>query len=155
MRYKDTNSWIVEHRHRLCTTFLCLVGRLGMLCCTAMFSQPSPVISIDFLPFRFLCVRTSTIMTWAWKETKYSFVQRCCLRILKCGPIPKHVGFIMDGNRRYANKKNMACSAGHAQGFLKLSEVSSYLNGQSYSLLFSGSELVQGFRSWRALCVCV
>ncbi|KAA0198746.1 Ditrans polycis-polyprenyl diphosphate synthase ((2E 6E)-farnesyl diphosphate specific) [Fasciolopsis buskii] len=91
-----------------------------------MFSQPSPVISIDFLPFRFLCVRTSTIMTWAWKETKYSFVQRCCLRILKCGPIPKHVGFIMDGNRRYANKKNMACSAGHAQGFLKLSEALSW-----------------------------
>ncbi|VDP87776.1 unnamed protein product [Echinostoma caproni] len=59
-------------------------------------------------------------MTWVCREPQYNFIQRCCMRILKCGPIPKHVGFIMDGNRRYADRKNLPCSDGHTHGFLKL-----------------------------------
>lgn len=45
-----------------------------------------------------------------------------CVNILKCGPIPKHVAFIMDGNRRYAKKNNVEKIDGHSKGFDKLSE---------------------------------
>lgn len=41
----------------------------------------------------------------------------------QAGPMPKHVAFIMDGNRRFAQKKNMERQEGHMQGFNKLAEV--------------------------------
>lgn len=45
-------------------------------------------------------------------------------RLLQAGPMPKHVAFIMDGNRRFARKNNMERQEGHMQGFDKLAEVS-------------------------------
>lgn len=41
----------------------------------------------------------------------------------QAGPMPKHVAFIMDGNRRFARRQNMECLKGHMQGFNKLAEV--------------------------------
>ena len=43
--------------------------------------------------------------------------------VLACGPLPKHIGFIMDGNRRFAQKKSMEKIVGHTMGFNKLKEV--------------------------------
>jgi ditrans,polycis-polyprenyl diphosphate synthase len=36
---------------------------------------------------------------------------------MKCGPIPRHVAFIIDGNRRYAKKLNLETIERHKQGF--------------------------------------
>lgn len=55
----------------------------------------------------------------SWLET------RVC-NLLKCGQIPKHIAFIMDGNRRYADKTNIAKSDGHKSGFNTLSKVLSW-----------------------------
>ncbi|KAJ8931090.1 hypothetical protein NQ314_016040 [Rhamnusium bicolor] len=41
---------------------------------------------------------------------------------MKCGPIPNHIAFIMDGNRRFATKTKMQKSEGHSKGFEKLAE---------------------------------
>ena len=37
--------------------------------------------------------------------------------------IPKHVGFIMDGNRRWARKRGLPTSAGHKHGFEHIPDV--------------------------------
>lgn len=39
-------------------------------------------------------------------------------RILSVGPIPNHVAFILDGNRRWAKERKMATEDGHRQGGL-------------------------------------
>lgn len=60
-------------------------------------------------------------MSWI-KEGELNFIERIAANILKAGPMPKHVAFIMDGNRRFARKKNMDRQEGHMQGFNKLAE---------------------------------
>ncbi|XP_075227828.1 dehydrodolichyl diphosphate synthase subunit [Lycorma delicatula] len=60
-------------------------------------------------------------MSWI-TQSSLNWFQRCCIKLLKCGPIPKHVAFIMDGNRRYAKKNNVKKIDGHTKGFHKLSE---------------------------------
>lgn len=49
--------------------------------------------------------------------------------------MPKHVAFIMDGNRRYAQKCHVERQQGHSQGFDKLAQV-----GRMFSA-FSGVSL--------------
>ncbi|MGA0209948.1 MAG: undecaprenyl diphosphate synthase family protein, partial [Candidatus Nanopelagicales bacterium] len=38
----------------------------------------------------------------------------------KCGRTPKHVGVILDGNRRWASAQGSASSVGHAAGAAKI-----------------------------------
>lgn len=46
-------------------------------------------------------------------------MRKCIFRLLSVGAIPTHIGFIMDGNRRYARKKELTTEgAGHRAGFL-------------------------------------
>ncbi|XP_021055884.1 dehydrodolichyl diphosphate synthase complex subunit DHDDS isoform X2 [Mus pahari] len=60
-------------------------------------------------------------MSWI-KEGELSLWERFCANIIKTGPVPKHIAFIMDGNRRYAKKCQVERQEGHAQGFNKLAE---------------------------------
>ena len=50
-------------------------------------------------------------------------IRRVLLGILKTGPIPHHVAFIMDGNRRYARDKGVKVIQGHVDGFAALRRV--------------------------------
>lgn len=61
-------------------------------------------------------------MSWIRDEYDYSLLERFAIRVLKCGRIPRHVAFIMDGNRRYAKQNNVKKIEGHSQGFEKLAE---------------------------------
>ncbi|KZT69891.1 Di-trans-poly-cis-decaprenylcistransferase [Daedalea quercina L-15889] len=45
------------------------------------------------------------------------------LAILAAGPIPRHVAFVMDGNRRYARSHHKRVQEGHAEGFMALRRV--------------------------------
>uniref|UniRef100_A0A1B6KAW1 Alkyl transferase n=1 Tax=Graphocephala atropunctata TaxID=36148 RepID=A0A1B6KAW1_9HEMI len=60
-------------------------------------------------------------MSW-FRDSSLSWAQLLCVRILKCGIIPQHAAFIMDGNRRYAKQNNVKKIEGHSKGFDKLSE---------------------------------
>lgn len=59
---------------------------------------------------------------------KLSWLQKMAISLLKCGPIPNNGGisFIMDGNRRYANKAKIGKADGHKQGFDTLAKVLSW-----------------------------
>ncbi|XP_025711907.1 dehydrodolichyl diphosphate synthase complex subunit DHDDS isoform X3 [Callorhinus ursinus] len=60
-------------------------------------------------------------MSWI-KEGELSLWEWFCANIIKAGPMPKHIAFIMDGNRRYARKCQVERQEGHSQGFNKLAE---------------------------------
>ena len=45
------------------------------------------------------------------------------MKLIKTGPVPKHIGFIMDGNRRWATKSGLKKYQGHSYGLEKLLEV--------------------------------
>ncbi|KAL7149086.1 hypothetical protein ABFS83_05G015500 [Erythranthe nasuta] len=59
-------------------------------------------------------------------EAVGSFLRRCIGSILSAGPIPKHIAFIMDGNRRYAKKQNLEEGAGHRFGYSTLMDMLKY-----------------------------
>ncbi|XP_073304873.1 dehydrodolichyl diphosphate synthase CPT3-like [Primulina huaijiensis] len=59
-------------------------------------------------------------------EDLKSFLRRCFFLILSVGPMPKHIAFIMDGNRRYAKKQNLEEGAGHKEGYSALMNMLRY-----------------------------
>ncbi|XP_037737528.2 dehydrodolichyl diphosphate synthase complex subunit DHDDS isoform X3 [Chelonia mydas] len=60
-------------------------------------------------------------MSWI-KEGELTIIERFCANVIKAGPMPKHVAFIMDGNRRYAQKCHVKRQQGHSEGFDKLAQ---------------------------------
>jgi len=51
-----------------------------------------------------------------------SWTEWFVIQLLKCGPIPRHLAIIMDGNRRFAKKYQIETHIGHKKGFETLSE---------------------------------
>lgn len=51
----------------------------------------------------------------------------CCRKAVgaavKVGPVPQHVAFIMDGNRRWARRAKEETVTGHSMGFSTLKKV--------------------------------
>lgn len=45
------------------------------------------------------------------------------IRALQCGPIPQHIAFVMDGNRRYARTHKLETVEGHNLGFEALARI--------------------------------
>ncbi|KAG0477359.1 hypothetical protein HPP92_014200 [Vanilla planifolia] len=58
-------------------------------------------------------------------ESFYCILRRLLFSILAFGPMPNHIAFIMDGNRRYANRR-MEQGTGHRAGFSALISVLRY-----------------------------
>jgi ditrans,polycis-polyprenyl diphosphate synthase len=56
----------------------------------------------------------------AGKNTFVRRVQRLLCSVLAAGPVPRHIAFIMDGNRRYATAHGVDRAQGHAHGFEKV-----------------------------------
>uniref|UniRef100_A0A6I8NT78 ditrans,polycis-polyprenyl diphosphate synthase [(2E,6E)-farnesyldiphosphate specific] n=1 Tax=Ornithorhynchus anatinus TaxID=9258 RepID=A0A6I8NT78_ORNAN len=75
------------------------------------------------------CGPAGGTMSWI-REGELSLIERLCANIIKAGPMPKHIAFIMDGNRRYAQKCQVERQQGHSQGFDKLAEVGDASRGR-------------------------
>lgn len=61
------------------------------------------------------------------------FFEQFTLSVLRKGKIPRHVGFILDGNRRFARKAGASSTKfGHYEGFKQLEKVQKpvFLNKQ-------------------------
>ncbi|KAK8617538.1 hypothetical protein V6N13_080448 [Hibiscus sabdariffa] len=49
-----------------------------------------------------------------------SILRKWAFRVLRVGPIPRHIAIIMDGNRRYAKRKRLQEGTGHDAGAMAL-----------------------------------
>ena len=68
-------------------------------------------------------------MSWIpEKRVEYGWLDSVLLKLLRCGEVPRHVAFIMDGNRRFARERNIERIEGHTQGFDKLAETLQWCN---------------------------
>ena len=62
-------------------------------------------------------------MSWLPEERfPYSWWQSILIKILRCGSLPSHVAFIMDGNLRFAKQNQLETIEAHIQGFEKLAQ---------------------------------
>jgi len=68
--------------------------------------------------------RGDSVSRLAWGLGK--FLSKGIFSILSVGPLPNHIAFIMDGNRRYEKKQNMAEGAGHKAGYFALMKMLYY-----------------------------
>ena len=68
-------------------------------------------LDFDMPPFNLVAFISSAI-TYIKTWLIYIF-----LDILATGPMPRHISFIMDGNRRYAKRLGKAGKDGHPEGF--------------------------------------
>jgi len=79
---------------------------------------------------------SSLLQTATHKMSKLGRTMRAiAIKALQCGSIPQHVGFIMDGNRRYGRKVNVGNDKGYYLGYDTMEEVSwAYASTQTVSL---------------------
>jgi ditrans,polycis-polyprenyl diphosphate synthase len=61
---------------------------------------------------------TSPPVAWTFRQ-----LRELLIGSLKQGPIPQHVAFVMDGNRRFARNHHIETVEGHNLGFESLARV--------------------------------
>lgn len=61
-----------------------------------------------------------------FKRVEYSYLQKFAINCVRAGKLPKHVAFIMDGNRRFAKVKEITRSESYVLGFEKIGEILDY-----------------------------
>ncbi|KAI5859130.1 putative undecaprenyl diphosphate synthase-domain-containing protein [Tricharina praecox] len=67
---------------------------------------------------------SSPPIEWASTQLKELFIHS-----VRQGPVPQHIAFVMDGNRRFARKNHIETAEGHNMGFEALAKVVCYKSG--------------------------
>lgn len=78
------------------------------------------------IPLSFSYSSSSTIMDTLQRylDSANDMLQGACIKVLSKGRIPRHIGFILDGNRRFARKAGAESTKfGHYEGFRQLQMV--------------------------------
>lgn len=69
----------------------------------------------------------SAIRRWILQSPPVDWIvlrlRELLISALKQGPVPQHVAFVMDGNRRFARQHGIETVEGHHQGFEALAKV--------------------------------
>nr|XP_019012704.1 di-trans,poly-cis-decaprenylcistransferase [Kwoniella pini CBS 10737]OCF51485.1 di-trans,poly-cis-decaprenylcistransferase [Kwoniella pini CBS 10737] len=76
-------------------------------------------MSITNQSFSPVKIKKSTILNEI-VHFSFSIITSFLLYLISLGPIPQHIGFVMDGNRRYAKYLGKQVSEGHGEGFTAL-----------------------------------
>ncbi|MHA1749786.1 MAG: polyprenyl diphosphate synthase [Promethearchaeota archaeon] len=58
-----------------------------------------------------------------WNRLLYYFYERRLWKEIKNGPMPNHIGIILDGNRRFAKKFGKDANWGHMMGYEKVHDL--------------------------------
>lgn len=66
---------------------------------------------------------TQWISSFPGYNTILVYIKKFIGNLLRTGPVPKHVGIIMDGNRRYARNHNIELKEGHNLGFESMASI--------------------------------
>ncbi|KAK9236129.1 putative undecaprenyl diphosphate synthase-domain-containing protein [Lipomyces kononenkoae] len=65
----------------------------------------------------------SWIRTFPLVQYLIAWTQELFMSVLKTGPVPQHVAFVMDGNRRFARRRKLEVKEGHSAGFESLAHI--------------------------------
>ncbi|KAG4304963.1 hypothetical protein PORY_001638 [Pneumocystis oryctolagi] len=64
---------------------------------------------------------------WLFQFPPFQFLSKefreLCILAIRQGPVPKHVAFVMDGNRRWAKHMNLEPADGHSRGFENMKHI--------------------------------
>lgn len=71
----------------------------------------------------FVTVMTDWISSFPLTQHAAKFAKEQICKVISTGPVPRHIGFIMDGNRRYARKNKMELKEGHSAGFDSMAKI--------------------------------
>ena len=73
---------------------------------------------------------------------EHTCLKRQLIELLKPGRVPRHIGFIMDGNRRFAKERGLPTRDGHRAGTRALIHVCFFLFLFSFFVpVFNSSDL--------------
>jgi ditrans,polycis-polyprenyl diphosphate synthase len=84
-------------------------------------------------------------------EFALSHLRETLIGALKYGPIPQHVAFVMDGNRRFARSHGIETIEGHNLGFEALARVST-LTSRTVDYVFAFSYLFSYHLTFSSSC---
>lgn len=76
----------------------------------------SAVSNMFFFLLNIIQVLYNSILPKSTKGWLHKLFQNLLIAIISVGPIPEHVSFIMDGNRRFAKSNNIPLQRGHEAG---------------------------------------
>jgi ditrans,polycis-polyprenyl diphosphate synthase len=92
----------------------------------------------------------SQIRKWLWSsppvEWSINQLRELLIGALRQGPVPQHVAFVMDGNRRFARNHKIETVEGHNLGFEALARV-------FFLTMYCGSCMTD-LQSWQILEIC-
>ena len=81
------------------------------------------LLHIVFILIRMSSKVTSLVFTFPLFTYAIELVKDFIVSMMRTSPIPKHIGLIMDGNRRYAKAKDIELKDGHSAGADSLIQV--------------------------------
>ncbi|XP_039138660.1 dehydrodolichyl diphosphate synthase 6-like [Dioscorea cayenensis subsp. rotundata] len=76
----------------------------------------------------------------------HGFLRKFLFKVLSFGPMPKHIAFILDGNRRYGKKWNLTEGEGHERGFCNLMTILNYVHEMKFQYVTVYAFSIDNFR---------